>query len=427
MNENYQAFYWSKLDNAAKLYAMVSSSKVTNVFRTSVKLKGVIEKADLEMAVAAALDDMPSFKVRVRTGFFWYYFDSNFQKSRIREEYTYPCSKITKFINNGYLFNITYFEKMIHLEVFHTLADGTGAVQFLKLIVQHYVRQHYKLDFIIEDNDGTQSEKDEDSFLKYEGKSATNSILVTTKAYRVSGIRKKPQELKVIHGRVSTKKVIQLAQQHHVSVTSFLCAVLIAAIYHQNFKCKGTKQPITVTIPMNLRTSFDSKTVRNFFLNATIKVTPAKDFSFEWLLDEVSRQLKENQKEEALEAQMNEYVSIQKRLAVRFVPLVIKNLVMRSIYFQADKGVTITISNLGRIDFSQEVNQYVEEASFLLPVTTHQPIRCGIISQEDRFVISFTSALEETNIQKFFFQCLKKYGLDVTIYGNEEINHEILS
>ena len=42
MNENFQTFYWSKLDNVAKLYALVSNSRATNVFRVSVKLKETI-------------------------------------------------------------------------------------------------------------------------------------------------------------------------------------------------------------------------------------------------------------------------------------------------------------------------------------------------------------------------------------------------
>ena len=139
MNENFQTFYWSKLDNVAKLYALVSSSKATNVFRLSVKMKEAVQADLLSEAVRAALIEMPSFSVRLRNGFFWYYFDMNLQKPRIRKEYTYPCSKMTKFTNNNYLFSITYYEKMIHLEVFHALADGAGATQFLKVIIYHYL------------------------------------------------------------------------------------------------------------------------------------------------------------------------------------------------------------------------------------------------------------------------------------------------
>ncbi len=35
-------------------------------------------------------------------------------------------------------------------------------------------------------------------------------------------------------------------------------------------------------------------------------------------------------------------------------------------------------------------------------------------------------SLEETDIQRYFFRFLKKYGIDITISCNEEFNHEIL-
>ena len=91
MNDNYQAFYWSKLDNVAKLYSLVSSTKATNVFRISVKMTEPIQADYLSEAVVGALLEMPSFSVRLRMGIFWYYFDMNIQKPRVRKEFTYPC------------------------------------------------------------------------------------------------------------------------------------------------------------------------------------------------------------------------------------------------------------------------------------------------------------------------------------------------
>ena len=111
---------------------------------------------------------------------------------------------------------------------------------------------------------------------------------------------------------------------------------------------------------------------------------------------------------------------------IRFVPLGIKNMVMRHIYHEADKGVTTTLSNLGRVVLPESLAPYVEEMRMMIPVTPHQPIRCGVISCNDQFVLTFTSSLEETDIQRYFFRFLKKYGIDITISCNEEFNHEIL-
>lgn len=430
MNDNFQTFYWSKLDNVAKLYALVSSSKATNVFRISVKMTEEIQAEFLSQAVKAALVEMPTFSVRLRSGFFWYYFDMNLQKPRIRKEYTYPCSKMTKFTNNNYLFNMTYYQNMIHLEVFHALADGSGAVQFLKVILYHYLKRLHPetmIESLLEKtNDASLSAMEEDSFLKVKCELASKVIPQTTTAYKITGIKKRPQELKVIHGIMSAKSVVAIVKQYEVTVSSFLCAVLIYAIYEQNYKFNQDLHPITVTVPIDLRGRFGSHTLRNFFSNVNVTITPRVNLTFEDLLQEVSNQLAEGQQPEVIERKINDNVSAQQNMFIRFVPLAIKNKVMRHIYHEADKGVTTTLSNLGRIVLPESMSLYVKDMRVMIPVTPHQPIRCGVISCNDQFVLTFTSSLEETDIQRYFFRFLKKYGIDITISCNEEFNHEIL-
>ena len=430
MNDNFQTFYWSKLDNVAKLYALVSRSKATNVFRISVKMTEEIQAEFLSQAVKAALVEMPTFSVRLRSGFFWYYFDMNLQKPRIRKEYTYPCSKMTKFTNNNYLFNMTYYQNMIHLEVFHALADGSGAVQFLKVILYHYLKRLHPetmIESLLEKtNDASLSAMEEDSFLKVKCELASKVIPQTTTAYKITGIKKRPQELKVIHGIMSAKSVVAIVKQYEVTVSSFLCAVLIYAIYEQNYKFNQDLHPITVTVPIDLRGRFGSHTLRNFFSNVNVTITPHVNLTFEDLLQEVSNQLAEGQQPEVIERKINDNVSAQQNMFIRFVPLAIKNKVMRHIYHEADKGVTTTLSNFGRIVLPELMSLYVKDMRVMIPVTPHQPIRCGVISCNDQFVLTFTSSLEETDIQRYFFRFLKKYGIDITISCNEEFNHEIL-
>ncbi len=430
MNDNFQTFYWSKLDNVAKLYALVSSSKATNVFRLSVKMKETVQAELLSEAVMAALIEMPSFSVRLRNGLFWYYFDMNLQKPRIRKEYTYPCSKMTKFTNNNYLFSITYYEKMIHLEVFHALADGGGATQFLKVIIYHYLKRLYPElvtdPLVLEGESSSLSAVDEDSFLKVKSDTQSKVIPQTSVAYKITGVKKRPQELKVIHGIMPAKQVIRIAKQYQVTVSSLLCSILIYAIYEQNYQFNQDKHPITVVVPIDLRGRFGSHTLRNFFSNINVTITPTSDLTFDELLQEVSKQLSEGKQPEVVDRKINDNVSAQKNMMIRFVPLAIKNMVMRHIYHEADKGVTTTLSNLGRVVLPKSLACHVEDMRVMIPVTPHQPIRCGVISCNDQFVLTFTSSLEETDIQRYFFRFLKKYEIEMTISCNEEFNHEIL-
>ena len=306
----------------------------------------------------------------------------NLQKPRIRKEYTYPCSKMTKFTNNNYLFNMTYYQNMIHLEVFHALADGSGAVQFLKVILYHYLKRLHPetmIESLLEKtNDASLPAMEEDSFLKVKCEVASKVIPQTTTAYKITGIKKRPQELKVIHGIMSAKSVVAIAKQYEVTVSSFLCAVLIYAIYEQNYKFNQDLHPITVTVPIDLRGRFGSHTLRNFFSNVNVTITPHVNLTFEELLQEVSNQLAEGQRPEVIERKINDNVSAQQNMFIRFVPLAIKNKVMRHIYHEADKGVTTTLSNLGRIVLPESMSLYVKDMRVMIPVTPHQPIRCGL-------------------------------------------------
>ena len=117
-------------------------------------------------------------------------------------------------------------------------------------------------------------------------------------------------------------------------------------------------------------------------------------------------------------------MSAQENLAIRFVPLVMKNIVMKHIYVQADRGVTTTLSNLGRIILPSEMEDFIQDIRVMIPITPHQPIRCGVCSFKNQFVISFTSSLEETDIQRHFFRFLREHGLEITISCNEEKNNE---
>ena len=63
-----------------------------------------------------------------------------------------------------------------------------------------------------------------------------NLIPTKTIAYKISGIKKRPQELKVIHGIMPTTQIIKLAKQYKVTMSSFLTSLLIYSIYVENAK-----------------------------------------------------------------------------------------------------------------------------------------------------------------------------------------------
>ena len=74
MNENAK---WYRLDNAAKLYPSIKTSRWSSVYRLSVSLTEPIDKALLERAADIALKRTRAFSLSIKRGLFWFYFEQN--------------------------------------------------------------------------------------------------------------------------------------------------------------------------------------------------------------------------------------------------------------------------------------------------------------------------------------------------------------
>ena len=85
---------WKRLDNTAKLFPVIASENLSNVFRVSVTLKEQVVPEILQIALEEILPWFDGFRVRLRRGFFWYYFEHNPKVPLVEEENTYPCQYI---------------------------------------------------------------------------------------------------------------------------------------------------------------------------------------------------------------------------------------------------------------------------------------------------------------------------------------------
>lgn len=61
----------------------------------------------------------------------------------VEPEYRPPCGQIYDPSSRNLLFEVTCWRNRINLEVYHSLTDGTGALQFLKTLVCNYLAIKY--------------------------------------------------------------------------------------------------------------------------------------------------------------------------------------------------------------------------------------------------------------------------------------------
>lgn len=399
---------WLKLDNAAKIFPPTSNKKDSKVFRFTCVLKEKIEKDILQEAVNEALDSFPNFKSILRKGFFWHYLELTNKKPIVKEENKEICSSLYNKGKKKLLFRVNYYQTRINLEVYHAISDGTGALEFLKAIIDIYLNKKYNLENTL-DYDASLYEKNADSFSKYYQSINIKESLIK-KVYKIKGEKFDDYRFKVITGSINVNDVLSLAHQYHTTLTGLIVSIYIWAI-KENMDLKDKNKKICIDIPVNLRKHFKSQTARNFF--SVIQLIYQGSDDLEEIISFVNNYLKEELKQENLFRNMNKYATIEHNFLVRLIPLFIKNFVLKIASRFVNK--TSSVTNLGVIKLPKELEDYVD--NFEVYVSTDN-IQMSICSYLSKLNITFSSVFVNTNIIKDFYQKLTSFGIDITIIAN---------
>lgn len=412
---------WTRLDNAAKIFPPTTNEKDTKVFRFVCELNEEVNKEILQEALNKTIVLFPMYQTVLRRGVFWYYFERTEMKPEVKLETKLPCSSLYHPLRKNLLFEVTYYKKRINLEMYHALADGTGALGFLKTLLYYYITIKHKEDFKdklpVLDYDATVTQKNDDSFLKhYTGENIPKKIKLT-KAYRMVGRRPIDHRLKVIEGEMSVKEVLALAHQHNTTLTIYLTALFIKAIYSE-MPARSRKYPVVLSVPVNLRAYFPSVTARNFFGTISIRYQfGQREDSLANIIEEVKLAFQRELTEEKLKEKMNRLSALEHNAFMRVVPLFIKDWVLGFANYLNDRGITATLSNVGKISLNEEFHPYIRIFNCFNSARRPQISMCSF---GDRLVISFASPFTGTDVQKNFFRMLTQEGVNIIISSNSK-------
>lgn len=414
---------WFKIDNAGKIFRSVSTESNTSIFRVSMILTEPVQEEALQNALDDVLKRFPTLAVKLEKGLFWDFLGENTEKLLVRKEEHYPCCPLKIGENGRYLLRVLYYNCRISVEVFHCLTDGLGAVEFLKTLVYRYLcilgKNIEDEGLILHPDELPNKYEMEDSFEKYY-QAVRNGMFEETKAFHIEGTPLVPFGNNVIHGVMSSSLLNAVAKRNGSTITEYLTSVLIYSIYTETMKYGIYHDPIRVTIPVNLRKIFPSKTLRNFFTIVNVGVNACEELSFETILKEVSAQLKEKTKKENLYAIISGNIKLEKMLVARFIPVFIKNMAMRYGFENfGEDAKTITLSNIGHTKLPDSMSKYVAQMETIIYPTHKSPINCGVSSVNDNLTITFSRTILETEIIRSFFSFLVQHGgLDIKVYTN---------
>ncbi len=406
---------WFRLDNAAKVFPPTSTKRDPKVFRFACELVDIVDPEYLQKALDETLNLFPGFQTVLKQGVFWYFLETTEMKPIVKKETLPVCTSLYDGNNKSLLFRVTHYKKRINLEVYHALTDGTGAMEFLKVLVHFYIVNKYLKDEVPTlQYDATNAEKMDDSFMKYYDDKKIKASLANNFAYQFKGEKLSQNQLMVMEGYLQTKQLLALAHKYKTTVTTLLTSIYIMAIA-EDMGYKDRKKPIVITIPVNLRKYFSSATARNFFSVVNISYIVSDNIKLENVISNVKENLTHQLETDYIESQMNKFAALEHNFLVKFIPLFIKNFILKTSAFIIDKESTCSLSNVGKVDLPEEFAPYIKRFSVFISTAKQQMCVC---SYNDELTIGFTSSFASTNVAKTFFRALTGLELDVTISTN---------
>jgi len=414
---NKEPLPWWALDNAAKIFPSTGSSHDSNVFRMFCELTEDIDPQALQVALDRTLEQFPMFRTVLKRGWFWYYLEDTSLPAEVQPETLPPCWPIYPSARRSLLFRVLYFRRRISLEVYHVLTDGTGALEFLRMLVCEYLLQRHPGAFPEPEppQGASQWQSQDDSFQKYYDKTKGKRLAPEPWAYRLKGPRLPKNRMAVIEGGFPLQDALACARGMGATLTELMAALLVRAI-HQGMRVRERKKPVMITVPVNLRSYFPSRSTRNFF--AIIRVGcdfSSGEDSLEWVLARVRERLRESLAQERMAAQMNSLCALEHSLPARLVPLPIKDLVLRAANSVAARGATASFSNVGKIAMPEGSEGFIRRFGVYTCAGCLQACAC---SYGDEYMVTFTSPFRSREVERVFFRQLVDLGMQVTVTAN---------
>ena len=410
---------WYKVDNVAKVFLATTGKRDTRSFRLSCTLKEDVDPELLQQAVISAIEDRPQVQVRIRRGVFWHYMEDTDLMPVVRKEDDRICPLLYVPSKTMLHYQVTYFGRRINLDISHVLADGTGAMEFLNIIVLDYLRRKYpgELEDINVHSGASEGDLSQDSYRQFFGGKNLPHVSDRKKAYRLSGLKLPYNQLQFFEIRLPASQIIPKAKELKVSLTSYLGALWMLAI-RDEIPPRKRDIPVTISLPVNLRNYYPSKTARNFFNSVNVTHVFDGDISLEELALEFDLTLKSQLTEENVKSQMDTFETMEYVAPVRVVPLFIKQMVVRHFTKKKSRKVTMTFSNMGVQKPPAHLGERIDNYSGFCSTNT---IFSTMFGYGGDLTLGVSSAYMNTGVVKNFVRFLSESGVDITVSATEVI------
>lgn len=418
---------WYKLDLSAIVYPTLQRRDFSAVYRLSVTLKYKIDPLLLQKAVDIAMKRFPTYKVAIRKGLFWRYFEPNRRPGPyVMPDIKNPCMPMGFQTNNRYLIRFYYYENKISMEAHHSLGDGTGGMCVLQTVTAVYLellgffvtKKYFVLDVNAEPSAGEL----EDAYMRY-ANAKVHPPRQHEKAYRVRGTKEPFYTLNIIGGTLSASDAKKAAKKYGVTVTEYFNAVLLYALLQKQEKEWHLKlRPVKIAMPVNLRRFFPSDTLRNFITMVYPGIDPRLGaYTFEEIVTQTHNFMRYYINEKFLRGDITTNAATQTNPLIRVVPLFLKDFIVSRFYASVqDKNSSAGLTNMGLLKVPEDMKPHIERFDIYMGQPFSRRTNCAIITYEDILTINFASSIVEADVERYFFRKLVQDGIHVKIASNRD-------
>ena len=222
---------------------------------------------------------------------------------------------------------------------------------------------------------------------------------------------------------MDAEQVRALAKSQGVTVTAALTAALMLAVdrlQKEQVRDPAKHKPVKIFVPVNLRSIFPSKTLRNFILYTIPSIeTKYGDYEFPELCQSVSHQMKLQITPRRMAAIIAANVSSEKNLLIRMAPLPIKDIVMKGVYQAVgERKSCFSFSNLGVSKMPEEFERYVDRLDFVLGTQRSQRYNTSLITYKGKMMFNITRNTDKPLLERHFYQVLRELGIHVIAQSN---------
>lgn len=402
---------WYPVDNVSFLYSVLKNKKRQNVFRFSCELKDDIDKDYLQIALRETLKVYDNFHINLKVGAFSYYFETSIVYPKVYKESRPICHKIL-YNDKDLLYEVSFFNNRINLEVSHILCDAQEGMKFFKMLVSNYVKYYYNESYIKEERVTSELGAVQDD-LPSDNKEVAELTNNYKNVFKYGGDKYR-YKTRFYELHCDLSGIIDLANRYNTELPTFLISLIIFSMLAE-FRVKDTNKRIKIELPVDLRTFSEANASQNCFDIFYVDYDPAcGKLQFTDIIESVALQLKSRDTSGEVGNHLN--VSFQKFISAKGSPLFIKKVGMDLIYKNVSRRRSLIYSNVGTLIFDENIEEYIKSVSLL---SSTSDMRFTLISNKNDLCIGISSVYKYNNVLRNFIKLLNDTGLKM--YINTEV------